>query len=340
VTPAIAVDGLTVRFGDVIAVDELSLSVRAGEVVALLGPNGAGKTTTVETLEGYLPPTSGTVRVLGLDPVSEATALMPRIGVMLQGGGIHRAARPGELLALYAAYYNNPRSPAELLDLVGLTDRADTPHKALSGGEAQRLSLAMALIGRPEVVFLDEPSAGVDVTGRRTIRRLIAELADEGVAVLLTTHDMEEVTELAQRVAIIDCGMLVAEGSPDELTRSTADSIRFVAPPGYDVAEMSVALEGDVREIASGDYELALGPEPEVMSRLTSWLASKDFPIEVRSGRDRLEDVFVRLTRDADATAPSTAASDSGSGPKDRRRRGKRSRRSRTGPSKSDGAGR
>ncbi len=319
---AIAVDDLTVRFGDVVAVDRLTFSVAPGEVLALLGPNGAGKTTTVETLEGYLTPTSGTVRVLGFDPRSEAAALMPKLGVMLQGGGIHRAARPGELLELFSAYYDNPRSPTELLELVGLTDRANTPHKALSGGEAQRLSLALALIGRPEVVFLDEPSAGVDVSGRRTIRDLIAGLAADGVTVLLTTHDMAEVTELADRVIIIDKGVAVAEGSPDELTRSDSASIRFMATPELPTSEMTRELGGAVKEVAPGDYELTLAPEPEVMSRLTSWLAARDLPIEIRSGRERLEDVFVRLTQES-AASDSTAGEASSS-----RSRGGRRRRS------------
>lgn len=315
---AIEVDDLTVRFDDVVAVDGLSLSVAPGEVLALLGPNGAGKTTTVETLEGYLSPTAGSVRVLGLNPRAEAAALMPRLGVMLQGGGIHRAARPGELLQLFSAYYDNPRSPHELLELVGLTERANTPHKALSGGEAQRLSLALALVGRPEVVFLDEPSAGVDVTGRRTIRELIATLAADGVTVLLTTHDMTEVTELSDRVIIIDKGVSVAEGTPDELTRSDGASIRFVAPAAMDTAELARELGGPVQEVAPGDYELALAPEPEVMSRLTAWLSARNLPIEVRSGRERLEDVFVRLTEDSEAAA---APADSGGGG---RRRGRR----------------
>ncbi|HEV2360739.1 MAG TPA: ABC transporter ATP-binding protein, partial [Acidimicrobiales bacterium] len=215
---AIEVADLVVRYQDLTAVDGISFSAEPGEVVALLGPNGAGKTSTVETIEGYRRPTGGSTRVLGLDPVSQHGALMPKIGVMLQGGGLYPTMPPMDALNLFAAYYDNPRAPAELLDLVGLTTVAKTPSKRLSGGERQRLSLALALVGRPSVVFLDEPTAGVDPAGRIEVRSVITGLRDDGACVLLTTHELPEAERLADRVLIIDRGRIVADGSPDSLT--------------------------------------------------------------------------------------------------------------------------
>ncbi|HEX2578322.1 MAG TPA: ABC transporter ATP-binding protein, partial [Aquihabitans sp.] len=209
---ALEVERLTVLHGTTRAVDRLSFSGEAGEVVALLGPNGAGKTSTVEVLEGYRRPTEGAVRVLGLDPVADHARLTPQIGVMLQSGGVYPGIRPLEALQLHAAFYADPDDPAALLERVGLTHARRTTWRQLSGGEQQRLSLALALVGRPRVAFLDEPSAGVDVQGRQLIRRLVRELAHEGVCVLLTTHDLDEAEKVADRVVIIDRGRLVKSG--------------------------------------------------------------------------------------------------------------------------------
>ncbi|HEY5172103.1 MAG TPA: ABC transporter ATP-binding protein, partial [Acidimicrobiia bacterium] len=234
--PAISVVGLAKHYGGVRAVDGLSFDVARGEVFGLLGPNGAGKTTTVETLEGYRKPDVGTVRVLGLDPVRDAAALRPRIGVMLQEGGLYPGLKPLELLRLFAAYYDDAESPEVLLDTVGLRDTAATSVRRLSGGQAQRLSLACALIGRPEVVFLDEPTAGMDPHARATTWQLVRDLRDRGVTVLLTTHAMDEAEQLCDRVAIVTGGRLAALGSPAELTRHVvSDEIWFAAVPGLDV---------------------------------------------------------------------------------------------------------
>lgn len=313
------------RYGELTAVDTVSFVVRPAEVVALLGPNGAGKTTTVETLEGYIAPTAGSVRVLGCDPRTDAAALHPRIGVMLQGGGVHSAARPMELLTLFASYYDHPRPPAELLAEVGLADRTTTPWKQLSGGEQQRLSLALALVGQPEVVFLDEPTAGVDVGGRRSIRALISSLKTRGVAVLLTTHDMEEVSELADRVLIIDHGALITSGTPDELTRTTSVGITFHAPAGLDLADLRNALGAPVAEGEPGVYRLDAAPEPATVATLTGWLADHDLPLELRSGRERLEDVFMRLTSENQPSDNPEGDDQPGRG--GRRRRSERGRR-------------
>src|SRR5215471_11346035 len=206
--PAISVAGLEKHYGSTRAVDGLSFDVARGEVFGLLGPNGAGKTTTVETLEGYRLPDRGAVRVLGLDPVREAAQLRPRIGVMLQEGGLYPGLKPLELLRLFAAYYDDAESPDAMLDTVGLRDSVGTPVRRLSGGQAQRLSLACALIGKPEVVFLDEPTAGMDPHARATTWQLVEDMKARGVTVLLTTHAMDEAEHLCDRVAIIAGGKL------------------------------------------------------------------------------------------------------------------------------------
>lgn len=297
---AIEVDGLTVRYGDHTAVDRLSFVAARGAVTALLGPNGAGKTTTVETLEGYRRPTEGSVRVLGLDPVVDHARLVPRIGVMLQSGGVHTGIRPLEALRLHASFYDDPADPAELLEMVGLTDRSRVVWRSLSGGEQQRLSLALALVGRPEVAFLDEPSAGVDPAGRRLIRRIITDLRDRGVAVLLTTHDLDEAERLADHVVIIDGGVVLTEGTPADLARSgEGEDIRFGAPPGLDVAALSVRLGAPVEESSPGEYRVDAPGTPATIAALTGWLAEHDLPLaDLRAGRQRLEDVFLRLTEE------------------------------------------
>ena len=298
--PAIEVSGLVVRYpGGVTAVDGLSFSAEPGEVVALLGPNGAGKTTTVETLEGYRSPTSGTVRVLGLDPVRDHARLTPRIGVMLQKGGVYPGIRPAEALRLFAAFYASSDDPAGLLDRLGLGPVARTPWRRLSGGEQQRLSLALALVGRPEVAFLDEPTAGVDVAGRQVIRQAIAELRARGTCVLLATHELDEAERVVDRVVIVDHGTLLAQGTPAELMAASSPdpSIDFGAPPGLDVAALSEALGAAVAEVRPGRYSVATAPSPAKVAALTAWLAEHELPLgDLQTGRRSLEDVFLRLT--------------------------------------------
>ena len=205
--PAVVVDDLVIRYGAVTAVDQVSWTASAGEVVAVLGPNGAGKSSTIETLEGYRQPASGRVSVLGLDPVSDGRALAPRIGVMLQRNGVYLTMRPREVLRLFAAYYEDRAlDPDALLTRVGLDSVATTPWRRLSGGEQQRLSLALALVGRPEVAFLDEPTAMIDPAARQIVRDLVSELRGDGVCVVLTTHDLDDAERLADRVVIMDHG--------------------------------------------------------------------------------------------------------------------------------------
>ncbi len=295
---AIEVDGLVVRYGELVAVAEVSFDVAPGEIVTLLGPNGAGKTSTVSTLEGYRRPDAGRVSVLGLDPVGDRTSLTPRIGVMPQTPGVYPGVRGIEMLRLYAGFHTDPEDAAELLARVGLEKRARAMWRQLSGGEQQRLSLALALIGRPEVAFLDEPTAGVDVSGRQLVRKVVRDLADRGVAVLLTTHDLAEAEHVADRVVIIDHGRLVASGRPTELTAGTeVAEIRFGASPGIDTAALSRALEAPVREESPGEYVVATTPTPAAVAGLTAWLAAHDLLLtDLRAGRHRLEDVFLELT--------------------------------------------
>lgn len=292
---AIEVDELTVSYGERVVVDGLSFVVAAGEVVALLGANGAGKTTTVETLEGYRSPTAGRVAVLGLDPVRQHDRLVARIGVVLQAGGVYPAMTPRRALKLFASYYERPRAVDELLGLLGLDAVASTAFRRLSGGERQRLLLALALVGRPEAVFLDEPTAGVDPAGRLAVRDVIAGLRSDGVAVLLTSHELDEVERLADRVVIIDAGTVVAEGAPGEVGGGD-ESVRFRVSDPLPIEEVSAALGCPVVEDGPLAYRLAAKASPATVAELTSFLAERGLTlVDLRVGRERLEEVFLRL---------------------------------------------
>lgn len=296
--PAIEVDHLSISYGSTRAVDDLSFVAEVGEVLAVLGPNGAGKTSTVEALEGYRRPSHGSVRVLGLDPIADHAALMPSIGVMLQAGGVNPGMRPVDALETYARFYADPEDPVELLTRVGLHHVARSSWRHLSGGEQQRLSLALALVGRPRVAFLDEPTNSVDVQGRQLIRRIVRDLAHDGVCVVLTTHDLDEAEKVADRVVIIDKGSLVVAGTPrDLMAAGTSHEIRFGAPPGVDVASLGKVMVAAVDEVAPGEYRVQADPSPANIARLTGWLAEHDLPLaDLRAGRQRLEDVFLRMT--------------------------------------------
>jgi ABC-2 type transport system ATP-binding protein len=297
--PAIRVEGLVRRYGDRAVVDGLSFEVRPGEVFALLGPNGAGKTTTVEILEGYRQPSAGTVRVLGLDPIRNAAALKPRIGVMLQEGGVAPQMRPLEALELFARFYARPADPHTLLRRVDLEDAVRTRFRQLSGGQKQRLSLALALVGRPELVFLDEPTAGMDPHARHATWDIVQGLKADGVTVLLTTHFMEEAEYLADRVAIVDRGRLVALDAPAALggAGGPPTDVRFRARPGLPVDELGARLGVAAREVRPGEYALDGAIQPQTVAALTAWLAERDVLLaDLRVGRQSLEDVFLHLT--------------------------------------------
>lgn len=296
---AIVVEALYKSYGSQRVVDNLSFTVRMGEIFALLGPNGAGKTTTIETLEGYRKPDSGSVRVLGLAPGRQGQELKPRIGVMLQQDGLYPGLSAREVLQLFAGYYRRPRAVDELLDRVGLTEVARTRYRRLSGGQKRRLALAVALVGNPRLVFLDEPTTGMDPQARLATWEMIRALQQDGVTVLLTTHLMDEAERLADRVAIIDHGRLVALDTPAGLTGvQDASVVRFVAPAGLDctrLAQLPSARRAE--EVRPGSYLLETAAAPALLAELTAWLRDQGVTLsELRVGHGSLEDLFLRLT--------------------------------------------
>ncbi len=301
---AIAVDGLVKRYGERAVVDGVSLSVAAGEIVALLGPNGAGKTTTVETIEGYRTPDAGTVRVLGADPVRGGPTFRARLGLMLQVGGIDIRARPLETLVQFGAFHRDAREPAELLELVGLGGVAKTPYRRLSGGERQRLGLALALIGRPEVVVLDEPTAGMDPEARAVTRGIVTGLRDEGVAVLLTSHDLTDVERLADRVDVLVGGRIVASGPVSALTAGISPSIRIrldraLSPEDRDALGRSAG--GRVVDGHDGGYRIEqVAPDPAAVAAVTAWCADHAYLVaDLRTSGGSLEEAYLDLVREA-----------------------------------------
>jgi ABC-2 type transport system ATP-binding protein len=299
-SPAVEISGMVKRYGDLTAVDGLTLTAHRGHVTSILGPNGAGKTTTIEVCEGYRRADGGDVRVLGMDPVKDGARLRPRVGVMLQSGGIPPAVPAAEYLGLLSKFHANPLSPAALLETVGLTGSARTPYKRLSGGQQQRLSLAAAVIGRPELVFLDEPTAGMDPQARHATWDLVTALSGDGVSVILTTHFMEEAERLSDHVVIIDSGRVVADGTPDELTGS-AGQLRFRAEPGLDTENLLAALPAGsaAKESPAGHYliEVHGTVEPGLLAAVTAWCAERGvLPSSLRIESRTLEDVFLELT--------------------------------------------
>jgi ABC-2 type transport system ATP-binding protein len=299
-TPAVEISGLVKNYGRITAVAGLSMRAERGRLTAVLGPNGAGKTTTIEVCEGYRRADAGTVRVLGLDPVRDAGRLRPRVGVMLQSGGIPTTARPGDYLRVMSRFYAHPLDPAMLLDRLGLNESARTPYRRMSGGQQQRLALAAAVIGRPELIFLDEPTAGLDPQARHATWDLIAGLRAAGATIILTTHYLEEAERLADQVVIVDHGTVVTQGTPADLTGSQGE-LRFRAEPGLDTSGLLGALPAAsmVKESPAGAYlvELPSGVDPQVVATVTAWCAeqgvlARNLRIESRT----LEDVFLELT--------------------------------------------
>ncbi len=342
--PAVSCDGVVIRYGETLAVDRLSLTGRAGSVVALLGPNGAGKTSTVEALEGYRRVAGGSARVLGYDPITDHAALVPHIGVMLQKGGVYPMLGPAQVLHLFARYYDDAEDPEALLDLVGLSAVRRTPWRRLSGGEQQRLALALALVGKPSVLFLDEPTAGVDPEGRIAVRDIIAAQRDRGICVILTTHELAEAERLADHVIIIDHGRVLAEGSPAELAAGTADgSIRFSTRPAIDTGALASAVgEGTViDEERPGSYRLLPPPgasSPAVIATLAGWLAERDLALgDLRTGQS-LEEAYLAITGARPEAEPDSAGTGAGSTGRRGSGRGRgRSRRSKPGPDPASG---
>jgi ABC-2 type transport system ATP-binding protein len=304
----VVVDNLCKRNGDHTALDGISFSVEAGEVFGLLGPNGAGKTTTLEILEGFRRPDTGRAEVLGVDPAARSTSteLRERIGIVLQDASIEPFLSVRQALQRNAGYYRSPRDVDDVLTLVGLADKADDRVKSLSGGQIRRLDLAVGVVGAPELLFLDEPTTGFDPVARRDFWTLVRSLSQGGTTVLLTTHYMEEADALADRVAVLRGGRVVAEGSPKSLAgRDLSEArIRFRLAPATDLATLPVAptsKEGDIIEILTSD-------EIAVLHALTNWAVSSEVSIDgLTVERRSLEDVYVALTggnRIASTTEP------------------------------------
>ncbi|MFF0447775.1 ABC transporter ATP-binding protein [Streptomyces sp. NPDC004609] len=298
--PAVQIRGLVKRYGSKTAVDGLDLRVPQGLVTAVLGPNGAGKTTTIEICEGYRRADAGTVRVLGLDPVADAARLRPRVGVMLQSGGVYSGARADEMLRHTARLHAHPLDVDALIERLGLGGCGRTAYRRLSGGQQQRLALAMAVVGRPELVFLDEPTAGLDPQARRSTWELVRELRADGVSTVLTTHFMDEAEELADDVAIVDAGRIIARGSPEQLCRGGAENtLRFLGRPGLDVGSLLKALPDgtEAAELTPGTYRISGEVGPQLLATVTSWCAQHGvMPDGISVERHTLEDVFLELT--------------------------------------------
>jgi ABC-2 type transport system ATP-binding protein len=299
---AVEVCDLVVRYGTTTAVDGVSLIAPRGAILALLGNNGAGKTSLLQVCEGFRRPDAGTARVLGLDPVADHDALMPRLGIMLQSGGVYPWATAGEILDLFAGFAARPLDTGMLLDRLGLRRVARTRFRRLSGGEQQRLGLAVALVGRPELVFLDEPTAGMDTEARHTTWRLIEELRADGVSVLLTTHLLDEAERLADHVVIIDSGVVAATGTPAELTAAAGiDLLSVRADAGLPISRLRVRLsDATVTEASPGEYAIAGALDTTAVASVLAWFATEGAQVTaVNSRRRTLEDVYLALTAKA-----------------------------------------
>jgi ABC-2 type transport system ATP-binding protein len=303
---AIRVTGLRKRYGEVEAVRGLDFEVAEGECFALLGPNGAGKTTTVEILEGYRDRDAGEVEVLGHDPRRGERELRERVGIVLQSSGHFRELSVREVLELFGGYYPRPRSSAEVIDLVGLGDKAGARVKTLSGGQQRRLDLALGLVGDPDLLFLDEPTTGFDPSARRRSWELIESLRDLGKTILLTTHYMDEAQNLADRVAILAAGRIVASGTPGSLGGRDEDEaqIAFRLPPGATLADLPDGLPG--RLVPEEDRVVLRTGEPtRALNALTGWALARGEELDALTvTRPSLEDVYLRLT---DAGEPAHA---------------------------------
>ncbi|MCZ3388686.1 MAG: ABC transporter ATP-binding protein [Actinomycetia bacterium] len=296
--PALVVAGLVKRYGDRAVVDSLDLVADRGAVTAVLGPNGAGKTTTLEICEGLRSADAGTVQVLGRAPHDQA--LRSRVGVMLQEGGVYGSVTPREALRHAASLYRQAHPVADLIETLGLGEVATVPTRRLSGGQRQRLGVALAIVGRPELVFLDEPSAGLDPQSRRAVWDLINALRAAGVAVVLTTHYLEEAEQLADHVVIVDHGRTIASGRPQDLVATAASSVlRFTTEPGLDVTMLQERLPAvsTVAETTPGTYLVTTARLADAITQVTSWCADNGVsPTSINSEQRTLEDVFLDLT--------------------------------------------
>ncbi len=290
---AIDISNLSVRFGSLEAVRNLSFSLQYGEILALLGPNGAGKTTIVDTLLGFRTPTSGTVRVHGLDPVRAHQEMTLRTGALLQRGGVWFPMTPRQVLELTSSYYEFPRPVNELIELLSLTEAQHTTWRRLSGGEQQRTLLALALIGRPKVLVLDEPTTAVDPEGRAAITTLLEVERARGVAILLTTHELDVAEKVANRIVIVHHGSVVADGTLAELS-GEPEIVIEVASPLVD-AELSAHLGCQVRSDGPRSLRILSAPTTALQNTLLNYLESKGNSLVSLRTRASLEQRYLEI---------------------------------------------
>ena len=300
---AVEINSLGVIFGDLTAVDDVTLHVDYGEVVTLLGPNGAGKTTVVETLLGFRPPTSGSVRLGGLDPRRDHREVVARTGALLQRGGVWFPMSPAQVLNLTATYYDAPRTAKELLDLLDLRHCERTPWRRLSGGEQQRTLLALALIGRPRILVLDEPTTAVDPEGRQVIRDLVQSERGRGCALLITTHELSEAERLSDRMVIMNKGHVVVQGTLEELAGSPEMIIETSGPA--DPAALAGLLGCDVTTDGPLRLRCATASSPERIAVVTGFLSEAGLSITSLRTRASLEERYFELIASEREEAPS-----------------------------------
>ena len=305
---AIEVRRLRKTYGPIIAVDDLSFDVLAGEVYALLGHNGAGKSTTVEILEGHRDRTGGEVSVLGTDPRDGGRELRDRVGIVLQSSGIENELYVGEALELYGSCYRRRRDVGEVLELVGLAELAGQRIGTLSGGQRRRIDLALGIVGHPELLFLDEPTTGFDPAARRRSWELISDLCGEGTTVLLTTHYLDEAEHLADRVGVLKAGRLIAEGAPSELIRAETETrVSFDLPDGITIDELTAVIPSAASNVGRR-VEFSTKTPTAAVAALTGWAVARGLELaELSVTRPTLEDVFLDLVGD---DPPDTVSAD------------------------------
>ena len=302
--PVIRVKALRKSYGEVEAVRGIDLEVRSGEIFAFLGPNGAGKTTSVEILEGYRERSDGEVSVLGIDPAHAKREWRERIGIVLQESRMHPELTVRETLEMFAGYFRRARSVPDTISKVGLEHKAETRVAQLSGGQQRRLDVGVALVGDPELLFLDEPTTGFDPAARRQFWDVIAGLRELGKTIFLTTHYMEEAQTLADRVAIIVAGRVAAEGRTEDLggREAAAARISFLLPAGIAASELPAEAAGELATQVNGMIELSSERPVELLNLLTGWALERGLDLEgLEVRRPSLEDVYLRLTGGPDA---------------------------------------
>ncbi len=294
---SVVVENLTVQYGSLTAVNNVSFQAPTGAVTVILGPNGAGKTSTIEVCEGFRKATTGSVRILGLDPTSDHAALTQRMGVMLQGGGVYPSVRVRDVISHFCALYGKKVNAGELIERVGLTQRATSTWRRLSGGEQQRVSLALALAAQPDIAFLDEPTSGVDIDGRDIIRDIIGELSHNGTTVVLASHDMAEAEKVATHAVLFHSGSVVATGELTTLLE-VRKRLRFTSTEGIDLVQLGGAAGSPAHHLGNGVYEIAAETSPRLIGKITQWLAEQQLPLHgIDMGNESLEDAYRRLTR-------------------------------------------